>query len=119
MALLFLLDPSPGAAVDGMRIEINTGFSCYLIVARRRRGRFFSLVDPSLREGSPFALSISDPKCILENNYRLNQFGKGKIVFQLSQDILTIIGLIFASRMTIWIIIVSRIFRTEILRGKR
>ena len=32
----------PGAAAGGMGIEINTGNSCYLSAARRRRGRFFS-----------------------------------------------------------------------------
>ena len=37
-------------------------------------------MDPSLGEGGQFALSISDPKCILNNNYRLNQLGKGKYV---------------------------------------
>ena len=28
-----------------MGIEINTGYSCYLSAARRRRGRFFLLLD--------------------------------------------------------------------------
>ena len=37
-----LLDLGPGAAACGMGIEINTGNSCYLSAARRRRGRFFS-----------------------------------------------------------------------------
>ena len=32
----------PGAAACGMEIEINTGYSCYLSVVRRSRGRFFS-----------------------------------------------------------------------------
>ena len=40
-----LLDLGPGAAAFGMRIEINTGCSCYLSAARRRRGRFFLLLD--------------------------------------------------------------------------
>ena len=35
----------PGAAACGMEIEINTGYSCYLSAARRRRGRFFLLLD--------------------------------------------------------------------------
>ena len=30
-AFFFLVDLGPGAAVGGMRIEINTGCSCYLI----------------------------------------------------------------------------------------
>ena len=33
-----------GAAVSGMQIEINTGYSYFMTVAGRRRGRFF-LVD--------------------------------------------------------------------------
>jgi len=37
-----LLDLGQGAAACGMGIEINTGNSCYLSAARRRRGRFFS-----------------------------------------------------------------------------
>ena len=37
-----LFDLGPGAAAGGMGIEINTGYTCYLSVARRRRGRFFS-----------------------------------------------------------------------------
>ena len=37
-----LLELGPGAAACGMGIEINTGYSCYLSAARRRRGRFFS-----------------------------------------------------------------------------
>ena len=37
-----LLDLGPGAAAGGKGIEINTGYSCYLSAARRRRGRFFS-----------------------------------------------------------------------------
>ena len=43
--LLVLVDLGPGAAVSGMRIEINTAYSCYLTAARRRQGQFFSLVD--------------------------------------------------------------------------
>ena len=39
-----LLDLGPRAAAVGMGIEINTGYSCYLSAARRRRGRFFSLI---------------------------------------------------------------------------
>ena len=39
------MDLGPGAAVGGMRLEINTGYSCYLTAARRRLGCFFSLVD--------------------------------------------------------------------------
>merc|ERR1719394_1477075 len=43
MGGFFLLsDLGPGAAAGGMGIEINTGNSCYLSAARRRRGRFFS-----------------------------------------------------------------------------
>ena len=42
---MFFVDLGPGAAVGGMWIEINTGYSCYLTAARRRRGHFFSLVD--------------------------------------------------------------------------
>ena len=45
MAPFFLVDPCPGAAVGGMRIEINTGYSCYLTAARRPWGRFFILVN--------------------------------------------------------------------------
>ena len=37
----FLVDPGPGAAVGGMQIEINTGYSCYLTAARRCQGCFF------------------------------------------------------------------------------
>ena len=39
------MDLGQGAAVGGMRLEINTGYSCYLTVARRPWGRFFSLVN--------------------------------------------------------------------------
>ena len=41
----FLVDLGPRAVVGNMRIEINTGHSCYLSAARRRRGRFFLLLD--------------------------------------------------------------------------
>ena len=37
-----LVDLGPGAAVGAMRLEINTGYSCYLTAARHRRWRFFS-----------------------------------------------------------------------------
>ena len=37
-----LLDLGLGAAACEMGIEINTGYSCNLTAARRRRGRFFS-----------------------------------------------------------------------------
>ena len=43
-SFFLLLDLGPGAAAGGMGIEINTGYSCYLSAARRRRGRFFSPV---------------------------------------------------------------------------
>ena len=42
---LLLVDMGLGAAVGGMRLEINTGYSCYLTAARRCQGCFFSLVD--------------------------------------------------------------------------
>ena len=38
--ICFLVDLGPGTAVSGMRIEINTGYSCFLIDARRRQGEF-------------------------------------------------------------------------------
>ena len=37
----FQVDLGTGAAVGGMQLEINTGYSCYLTAARRRRGVFF------------------------------------------------------------------------------
>ena len=37
----FQVDLGPGAAVGGMRLEINTGYSYYLTVARRPWGRFY------------------------------------------------------------------------------
>merc|ERR1711978_800436 len=43
--LLFLLDLGPGATACGMGIELNTGYTCYLSAAHRRRGRFFLLLD--------------------------------------------------------------------------
>ena len=47
-----LLDLGPGAAACGMGIEINTGNSCYLSAARRRRGRFFSPIESGPRGSS-------------------------------------------------------------------
>ena len=41
-AFFSLVDLGLGAAVGGMRIEINTGYSCYLTAARRRRELFCS-----------------------------------------------------------------------------
>ena len=35
-AVFFLVDLGPGAAVDGMRIEITTGYSCYIICNNSR-----------------------------------------------------------------------------------
>ena len=40
-----LLDLGLGAAACGMEIEINTGYSCDLTAARRRREHFFLLLD--------------------------------------------------------------------------
>ena len=37
-----LLDLGPGSAAGGIGIEINTGYTCYLSAARRRRGAVFS-----------------------------------------------------------------------------
>ena len=37
-AFFFLVDPGLGAPVGGMRLEINTGYSYYLTVARRPWG---------------------------------------------------------------------------------
>ena len=43
------MDLGPGAAVGGMRLEINTGYSYYLTTACSRRGRSFFLVDLGVR----------------------------------------------------------------------
>ena len=40
----FLVDLGPGAAVGGMQLEVNIGYSCYLTAARRRQGQVFSSV---------------------------------------------------------------------------
>ena len=40
------MDRGPGEVIGSMRIEINTGYSCYLTAARRRRGRFFMDLGP-------------------------------------------------------------------------
>ena len=42
---LLLVDLGPGAVVSGIRIEINTGYSCFFTAACHRRRSFFSLVD--------------------------------------------------------------------------
>ena len=36
-AVFFLVDLGPGAAVGGMQLEVNIGYSCYLTAAHRRR----------------------------------------------------------------------------------
>ena len=41
---IFLVDPSPGAAVGGMRIEINTGYSCYMICNNSRHKMALQLI---------------------------------------------------------------------------
>ena len=43
--LIHKADGPTHPAACGMWLEINTVYSCQLIAARRRRGRFFSLVD--------------------------------------------------------------------------
>ena len=51
----FLVDLSPGEAVSGMQIEIDTGHSYFMTAARRRRGRFLDLL-----ASLDFKLSVSE-----------------------------------------------------------
>ena len=86
-AVFSLVDLGPGAAVGGMRIEINTGYSCYLTADRFPNIFVFSILTMISRtfsqgctfpgtncEGAthasvvqgvgPFVLSSSDPRTL-------------------------------------------------------
>ena len=47
-AVFFLVDLGPGAAVDGMRIEITTGYSCYIICNNSRHKMALQLMTEQL-----------------------------------------------------------------------